>query len=115
MRGRRGAGRRTLTIDEPIILVANPPAARETQPTWFHYFDPGAREVFLAGTFNGWNKEGTRMLRQGGGEWTAELELPPGRYEYRFVVDGEWKDDPKAKAYTNNALGGRNAVREVAG
>ena len=49
----------------------------------------------------------------GGGKWAKELSLAPGRYEYRFVVDGKWIDDPKAKAYMPNSSGGRNAVLHV--
>lgn len=46
----------------------------------------------------------------GGGKWAAEVSLPPGRYEYRFVVDDEWLDDPQATSYVPNTSGGRNAV-----
>jgi hypothetical protein len=41
------------------------------------------------------------------------VPLSPGRYEYRFVVNGEWVDDPKAKASVPNPHGGRNAVLVV--
>jgi hypothetical protein len=38
------------------------------------------------------------------------LGLPPGRYEYRLVVDGAWVDDPTAMEFVGNPHGGRNAV-----
>ena len=47
-----------------------------------------AREVFVAGTFNDWHPAASLMVEVGGGRWVKELALPPGRYEYRFVVDG---------------------------
>lgn len=50
-----------------------------------------ASEVFLAGTFNGWNPKATPMKQQHGGDWEAEVELIPGSYEYKFVIDGEWR------------------------
>ena len=49
-----------------------------------------ANAIFLAGTFNHWNPNATAMQRSSGDEWTVALELPPGSYEYKFVVDGEW-------------------------
>lgn len=53
-----------------------------------------AHSVFLAGTFNGWDSNSTPMERQGDGTWRAELELAPGRYEYKFVVDSVWCCEP---------------------
>jgi len=50
-----------------------------------------ATEVFVAGTFNGWNPRATPMKRGSGDEWSAGLELTPGGYEYKFVIDGEWR------------------------
>lgn len=47
---------------------------------------PDASSVFLVGTFNDWNMRSTPMDRGADGEWTAVLQLPPGEYEYKFVV-----------------------------
>lgn len=55
---------------------------------------PGATAVHLAGTFNEWNPQGTPMKRTPDGEWEVELPLLPGRYEYKFVVDGQWCCEP---------------------
>jgi hypothetical protein len=51
---------------------------------------PKAREVFVAGTFNDWNPKSHPLKRTGDGQWVLTLDLPPGRYEYKFVIDGEW-------------------------
>ncbi len=53
-----------------------------------------AKEVFLAGSFNDWNPKALPMRRRTKGEWRATLRLEPGRYEYKFVVDGEWRCAP---------------------
>ncbi len=53
-----------------------------------------AQSVFLAGSFNGWDPQSTPMEPQGVDTWLAELELPPGQYEYKFVVDGAWCCEP---------------------
>lgn len=50
------------------------------------------------------------MVALGNGRWVKELTLPPGRYEYRFVIDGQWVDDPKATEFVSNPHGGQNAV-----
>lgn len=42
-----------------------------------------------------------------------ELQLPPGRYEYRLIVDGEWIPDLFAEDYTPNPFGGINSVLTV--
>jgi hypothetical protein len=52
----------------------------------------------------------TPMIRLEDGKWAKELALPPGRYEYRFVVDGQWVDDPAATELIPNSFGTANAV-----
>lgn len=52
-----------------------------------------AKEVILAGEFNGWNEEQLKMNRTESG-WELRLDLPPGRYEYKFIADKEWLHDP---------------------
>ena len=54
-----------------------------------------ADAVFLAGSFNNWNPMETPMVRDEDGQWTASLNLAPGRYEYKFVVDGDWCCEPE--------------------
>lgn len=75
---------------------------------------PGAQEVAIAGSFNDWHPSVTPMIRLNDGQWAKELALPPGRYEYRFVVDGEWADDPAASELIPNSFGTANAVLVVA-
>lgn len=75
---------------------------------------PTAQEVGIAGSFNDWHPSVTPMIRLSDGKWAKELALPPGRYEYRFVVDGEWVDDPAATELIANVFGTANAVLVVA-
>ena len=58
---------------------------------------PQAKEVFLAGTFNGWDPTIERLAPNKFGEWRTSLFLEPGRYEYKFVVDGKWICNPNCK------------------
>src|SRR5437870_4013381 len=72
-----------------------------------------ARYVGVAGTFNDWNAERTPLKKEGA-SWKARLALAPGRYEYRFVVDGQWMSDPGTKESVINPYGGTNSVIRVA-
>jgi hypothetical protein len=93
--------------------AGDPPV--ELQRVRFGYFNPAAREVCLAGSFNDWDRRATPMQRDALGDWTVELELPPGEYRYRLVVDGEWRDDPSAPQTAQNPFGGYDAVLVVNG
>jgi 1,4-alpha-glucan branching enzyme len=81
---------------------------------------PDAHEVYVAGSFNKWEPTATRMVRNGAGPWRAELDLPPGRYEYKFVIDGQWCCEPGCdRAYSGcancmaNPFGTMNRVLTV--
>jgi len=74
---------------------------------------PHAGAVAAAGTFNNWDASLTPMKRGKDGLWRAKEILPPGRHEYRFVVDGQWLSDPKAKESVPNPHGGDNSVMVV--
>lgn len=85
----------------------------ELQKIRLEFHDEHAHQVSLAGTFNDWRPDATPMLAMGGGRWVKELGLPPGRYEYLWVVDGEWKCDPTAAEFVPNPYGTSNAVLVV--
>jgi 1,4-alpha-glucan branching enzyme len=80
-----------------------------------HFFREGARNVAVAGTFNDWKPKRMRLHQNGLGEWEVALSLAPGDYEYRFVVGGEWTDDPLSCRHVTNPFGGVNAVLHVHG
>lgn len=83
------------------------------QTVRFEFYDPKAKEVYLVGTFNGWEPHRTPMKKLRDGTWTVAVQLTAGRHEYRILADGHWRDDPKASHYERNPFGGRNAVMEV--
>src|SRR5260370_9408300 len=60
----------------------------------FKLIVPEAEQVVLAASFNGWDNGGTMLKRDAKGVWKTQVSLDPGRYEYRFRVDGHWRDDP---------------------
>lgn len=67
------------------------------------------KQVVLTGSFNGWNEQAIKMNKVPGG-WQLRAELPPGRYEYKFIADGEWLHDPQAKQQVGNEHGTLNSV-----
>jgi len=74
---------------------------------------PGAHQVCVAGTFNEWKPEKTPLVQMGHGRWVGNLNVKPGRYEYLFVVDGQWVQDPNARESVQNPYGGQNSVLVV--
>ncbi len=68
--------------------VPSVPAQERPAATRFTCHAPAARAVFLAGTFNGWDPKATPMIKDAEGNWDVAVPLSPGRYEFRFVVDG---------------------------
>jgi glycosidase len=69
-------------------------------------------EVFLAGTFNGWSTDTTPMNLTGE-VYEVTLFLADGEYFYKFVADGNWITDFRAKRFNPDGYGGQNAVVDV--
>ena len=74
---------------------------------------PEAKTVCVAGSFNEWKPERTPLMPMGNGRWAGDLTVKAGRYEYLFVVDGQWLPDPNAKESVQNPFGGRNSLLVV--
>ena len=79
----------------------------------FEYSAPEAKEVSLVGNFNQWDSQANPMKKDKKGIWKVTLSLEPGRYEYRFFVDGNWENDPSCSGCVANEFGGENCVRIV--
>ena len=69
-----------------------------------------ANQVQVAGDFTGWEQSPSDLKKQKDGIWKITLNLEPGRYEYRFIVDGDWQDDPSCETKAPNAFGSENCV-----
>ena len=75
--------------------------------------EPGSK-VYLAGTFNKWDPTSKQLSdRNGNGVFTTSLMLAPGRYEYKFVVNGVWCVDPECSEWIANDQGSLNSVLAV--
>ena len=78
---------------------------------------PEGRTVFLAGTFNGLDPKATPMTKNADGNWDVFVALAPGRYEFKFLVDGTWCCEPGCDGHyvgcpkcTPNSFGTMNRV-----
>ena len=87
---------------------------KNPQPQTFAITAPTATSVLLAGDFTHWQDKAIPMARQEGGVWKTTIALAPGTYHYRFIVDGQWRDDPECTLRVANPHGGENSVRQVA-
>jgi len=104
----------------PPVPVARPeleaPFADDSSPreVVVRFSDQVASDVQIAGDFNGWIPDkGVRSVIESEGMervWTKILHLPPGTYQYRYVVDGEWRRDPANPESATGVAGEPNSV-----
>uniref|UniRef100_A0A8C4T4N1 5'-AMP-activated protein kinase subunit beta-1 n=1 Tax=Erpetoichthys calabaricus TaxID=27687 RepID=A0A8C4T4N1_ERPCA len=90
-------------------LEVNDKAPAQARPTVFRWTG-GAKEVFLAGSFNNWSSK--IPLTRSQNNFVAILDLPEGEHQYKFYVDGQWTHDP-SEPFTTNHLGTVNNVIQV--
>jgi len=74
---------------------------------------PNAGAVYVAGEFNGWDPVTNPLVRGEDGLWRGSVELEPGQYQYKFVVDGTWVEDPGNPETVDDGHGGVNSVLVV--
>jgi 1,4-alpha-glucan branching enzyme len=96
-------------------VISKPKTARgsKTRKETFSYTDAQAQSVSLVGDFTDWEQNAIPLKKQKGGAWKATVSLGPGVHEYRFLVDGEWRNDQECQIRRQNNFGAENCVREV--
>jgi len=72
-----------------------------------------AKSVKLAADFTDWEKSPLDLDKIADGVWHAAVLLPPGHHSYRFIVDGQWCDDPLSILRMPNPFGTVKAVTIV--
>jgi beta-lactamase regulating signal transducer with metallopeptidase domain len=98
----------TLTVQKIVL-----PSPSLTGTTVFHIpGSAGAKIVAIAGSFNGWNQSQFLFARIDD-EWVCRINLPPGRYLYKFVIDGNWIVDPGNDVTEGDGRGNLNSVLTV--
>ena len=76
----------------------------------FSFYAPLAQDVKLAGSFSDWQKKAIRLNPSETGHWKTKIRLKPGRYEYRYLIDGQWENDQRKIEQIMNAHGSANNV-----
>lgn len=102
-----------------------PPPTQTPDGVVFRFAAPSARVVQLAGNWpeNNWlagqAQTGSFLVGEmkdpeGTGVWQRVEKLPPGRYQYKFVIDRvNWKEDPNNPNRTDDSFGGFNSLLDV--
>lgn len=101
-----------------VVACASAPPAPAGGPelveggVLFRYRSSDARKVHVVGDFNDWSPAADPMADDNrDGEWTLFYPLRPGRYAYKFVVDGRtWIPDPSNPLSEPDGFDGRNSI-----
>jgi len=99
--------RRLLSLTTGLAIALAAPARAE--PVTFTLAAPDAHEVFVAGEMTGWDEGKRAMRRDADGIWRATLDLEPGQWLYKFVVDGGWVQDPATPDHDADGRGGQHS------
>ncbi|MBU6340398.1 MAG: hypothetical protein KGS48_02785 [Bacteroidetes bacterium] len=94
------------------ILNPNAPNPKENDRGNAYFYLNGfenAQSVILAGSFNSWDEHALKMKKTARG-WHIRLELQPGAYQYKFIVDGVWMHDPENPVRQLNEYNTFNSV-----
>lgn len=85
----------------------------EELTTTFYLNAPEAREVYLTGDFNNWAIDESLRMTKDNDRWKITLPLKNGRYRYRFVIDGKWREDPHNPNTAKNPFGELDSLIEI--
>lgn len=91
------------------------PAKKNVKPVKVEFqtaAEPGST-VLLSGSFTDWESHPLVLKHRGEGVYAAVVSLPPGRYEYKFKVNGAWRNDDNCTKCTANAFGTLNSVIDI--
>lgn len=100
-----------------FLACTKPPAMKPSVPTplagavRFTLLAPGATQVVLVGSFNGWATDATPMTVVEGALWSVMVPLTPGEYPFMYVIDGgQWITPPHAEDFVTDGFGQTNGV-----
>ena len=74
---------------------------------------PEAKEVYVAGEFNNWKLDENSRMEKTNGSWSKRLNLGSGKYRYRFVIDGNWTEDPNNPLTQLNSYGTLDSLVQI--
>ena len=107
------AAAKVVATKAPAKAAAKKPAAAKKAVTFTIHAEKG-KTVYLAGCFNDWSTTAKKMAYKAKeGIYTATVNLAPGEYQYKFVIDGTWCADPENVNAVKNDQGTFNSVVTV--
>ena len=93
--------------------TAKPAKLRRKRVNFYFESEPGS-QVYLVGSFSNWDPSAHPLSHQKGiGAYAVTVLLTPGRYEYKFIVDGQWVNDPHCAEKAPDGYGAQNSVVEI--
>ncbi len=84
-------------------------ATHDSIVTFYLRANLNAGKVTLAGSFNKWDPDNMPMTKTDSG-WIAQVKLVPGKYWYKFIIDGNWTQDDDNRQKENDGYGNTNSV-----
>jgi 1,4-alpha-glucan branching enzyme len=105
-----GASAKRQVIPPATRAQHRPPSTAKKSAT-FILDAPTGRDVAVAGSFNNWQPQD--MTKGPDGLWRISVQLTPGTYQYKFLVDTQWQEDPSNPRKTPNEHGGFNSTCDV--
>jgi 1,4-alpha-glucan branching enzyme len=97
-----------------MVKSAKPKQRIKRRKVTFSFESAGANEVILMGDFNCWTRKTHPMKSDENGVLEKSVFIPPGQYEYKFLVDGQWMEDPVHDQRCPNRFGTFNSVLNLA-
>lgn len=93
------------------IMLVSEEIQELRKPVNFSIKAPSARDIYVVGDFNNWKiDDAVKLSRFDDGRWEKKMDLAPGRYKYKFVVDGEWILDTQNLEREQNSFGTFDSV-----
>jgi len=116
MQGNHGAATRRVTGARKEIMAKRTDSkiGNTSRRQIFAFSAPDAMSVQLVGDFTRWQERPINLHKGMDGVWRTTVDLESGTHHYRFLVDGQWHDDPECILRTPNPFGGENMLRQVA-
>jgi 1,4-alpha-glucan branching enzyme len=84
--------------------------AGTTREVEFKLSAPEARSVHVAGSFNDWDTGALPLKKYRDGIWRTKVNLPIGRHEYKYFIDGAWAQDTPCTEKIPNTFGTHNCA-----
>ena len=102
-----------MAIKKTTKKISKKGKTAEKHKVQFKVYAPNANEVILTGEFNKWNPIKKKMKKNEKGEWLMRVILAEGEFQYKYIIDGEWQNDPGALKFVDNGMGATNSVKIV--